>query len=87
MDKGRREWYDNFPATGNKDRGRTAPPCNKENPSAGGGLKVPTATAPRSKSESGMRDAPPEQPPPDQEKSRPRAKSTGVEPEAECVII
>ena len=89
MDKGRREWYDNFPATGDKDRGRTATANNKENASAGGGLKVPPTMPHRAKSESGMRDVPSEQPVPDQEMPRPRAKSTGgdrdVQPEAECV--
>lgn len=86
MDKGRREWYDNFPATGDRECSRTSGVDAKNKPSAGGGLKVPTAGPPRAKSESGMRNAAPEPPPPPQEKSRARAKSTGdrdVHPEAE----
>lgn len=92
MDKGRREWYDNFPATGNKERGRPGSASNKEKTSAGGGLKVPPTAPHRSKSESEMRNVPPpEQPDPDQDKNRPRAKSTGgdrrdPQPEAECVL-
>ena len=92
MDKGRREWYDNFPATGDKERGRPGPTSNKQTPSAGGGLKVPPTQPQRSKSESEMRNPPPsEQSAPDQDKSRPRAKSTGgdrrgPQPEAECVL-
>jgi curved DNA-binding protein CbpA len=89
MDKGRREWYDNFPTTGDKNRGRNGTASNKENASAGGGLKVPPVMPHRAKSESGMRDVPTEQPVPDEDKPRPRAKSTGgdrdVQPEAECV--
>jgi curved DNA-binding protein CbpA len=90
MDKGRREWYDNFPATGDKERGRPDAANGKEKPSAGEGLKVPSAAPHRSKSVSEMRNAPAEQPTPDQDKSRPRAKSTGggreAQPEAECVL-
>ncbi|KAF8519528.1 hypothetical protein JB92DRAFT_1985649 [Gautieria morchelliformis] len=83
MDKGRREWYDNFPATGDKERGRPDAASGKEKPSAGGGLQVPPAAPHRSKSVSEMRNAPPEQPSPDQDKSRPRAKSTGGDREAQ----
>ncbi|KAF8589452.1 DnaJ-domain-containing protein [Ramaria rubella] len=93
MDKGRREWYDNFPATGDKDRGRPTTPNKQQappsKPSAGEGLHVPPATPHRAKSESGVRNPPPEPPSPQPEKSRARAKSTGdgndrnVEPEVD----